>query len=92
VKAIINDKLYDTESAEELYGFRRRYPSMMINGTQLYASHDIVLYKTKKGAYFEYDKVDEVITATTEDAAKAIVKQCNPDKYMEIWGIKVEEA
>jgi len=92
MKAIINEKLYDTETADELYEFRRKYPSVCVNGIQLYGFHDVILYKTKKGAYFEYDKLDKEITTTTKESAKDIVKHCSPDAYMEIWGVKVEDA
>ena len=93
MKAIIGNKLYDTETAEELYEYRKAFQSAFaINGCHWSVWHDMVLYQTKKGTYFEYDKENGKIQIISEEKAKETIKQVNPDAYMAIWDVKVEEG
>ena len=93
-RAIINDKLYDTEKAEKIISFQRRvdmgpiYPGADTHWAPL---HDIDLYKTAKGKYFEHDRDRDAITPTHEEKAKDVIRRLYPDKYIELFG-EVEEA
>lgn len=93
MKAIVDGKLYNTETAERILGFRRRYNGADISWMPGYCFanwHDIDLYKTKKGAYFEHDKRDDRITPVTEEEAKIILQKVDTDKYIEIFGEVIE--
>jgi hypothetical protein len=97
VKAIIDGKLYDTEKAEKIYSFRRKRNKeswALPKGLCFVVWHDITIYKTSKGSYFEHEKFehqDIQITVTTEDAVKKVISDLNPDKFVELFGA-VEEA
>ena len=94
MKAIIDNKLYDTEKAEKLIEFKR-------SGTKtvecwgalmnLPYRHDITLYKTAKGNYFEVDEVDNVIRVVTEEQVKKLLTNIDPDLYIKLFG-EVEEG
>lgn len=93
-KAIINGKLYDTEKAEKVVSFRRRVDMGPIySGSEIHYTplHDIDIYKTAKGNYFEHDVDKGTITTTDEDEVKDIIRRLYPDKYIELFG-EVEEA
>lgn len=99
MKAIINNKLYDTEKAEKIYSYRRKYKvdsicdSMLPKGYCFTDWEDIDIYKTKKENYFLHCKRDckEYIETTSYDYIKATIERLNPDKYIELFG-KVKEA
>lgn len=94
-KAIINDKLYDTEKAEELLAFTRRTTTEVRLFTDTPVSwpstHMVKLYKTAKGRYFEHDMTAERIQPVAESTARDIVRECDPDLYVKLFG-EVEEA
>ena len=94
MKAIIDNKLYDTEKAEKIIEFRRSGTRT----TEVWGSlmnkpflHDVTLYKTAKGNYFEVDEVDKVIEVVTEKRVKKLLSDIDPDLYMKLFG-EVEEG
>ena len=93
MKAIINDKMYDTEKAERIYEFRRKVDEGEILNTGLHYTpyHDVVLYKTAKGNWFEHDITNDTIAVLTEDKAREIIRRLAPDIYVKMFG-EVEEA
>lgn len=93
-KAIIDSKLYDTEKAEPIISFNRRVDmGPIFSGSELHWTplHNIILYKTAKGNYFEHDVDRDTITPKTEQMAQDLVRRLYPDTYIELFG-KVEEA
>lgn len=93
MKAIINDKMYDTEKAEKVIDFRRKVDEgeILNSGIHYTTYHEFVLYKTAKGNFFEHDTTKDTIAVVTEDIAREIVRQLDPDLYVEMFG-EVEEA
>jgi hypothetical protein len=94
-RAIINEKLYDTDKAKQVFTFRRKVDKGPVFWNPEYhwaPWHKTVIFKTKKGSYFEYDQDDEAITPTTEFKVREIIKNLDPDKYMKFFKEKVEEA
>lgn len=93
MKAIVDGKLYNTEKAERIFGFRRRCKGADIPWMPGYCFadwHDIDLYKTKKGAYYEHDKKTENISPITEEDAKGILQRLDADKFIELFGEVLE--
>ena len=93
-KAIINNKLYDTDRAALVVTFRRKVNECPVRpGSQVYwtPTHDFALYRTAKGNYFEHDQNTNEITPRSEDWSKDLILRLYPDKYIEIFG-PVEEA
>lgn len=95
MKAIINKKMYDTEKADKVISFTRWTKSntiSMFGGTYTFPSkHNFTLYKTAKGNYFEHDETGGTIHVVTEDDARGVVLDLDPDLYVSMFG-KVEEA
>lgn len=94
MKAIIDNKLYDTEKAKKVIEFRRSGTKTVdCWGTlmNLPYRHDITLYKTAKGNYFEVDEDDKVIQVVTEERVKKILTDIDPDLYIKLFG-EVEEG
>lgn len=84
MKAIIDDKLYDTETAEFIYAYADcDYVTC--------ATTIIYIYRTKKGTYFKYDMRREKISKIKEKTVKEIISRFDIDKYIELFG-DVEEA
>lgn len=96
MKAIINEKLYDTETAESIYSFLRRvdkgHRPWLPQGYSYMPQHEFTLYRTAKGNYFTHDTEDNVLEAITKEEAGRIVKTLDPDRYQELFGVVVEEA
>lgn len=93
MKAIVEGKLYNTETAERIFSFRRQYKGADISWMPGYSWvdwHDIDLHKTKKGAYFEYDRKTENITPVTEEKVKNILQKLDADKFIELFGEVIE--
>lgn len=94
MKAIINNKLYDTEKAEKVIEFRRSgMKTSELWGTtmNLPYRHDITLYKTAKGNYFEVDEDDKVLRVVSEAQVKELLTNIDPDLYIKLFG-EVEEG
>ena len=93
-KAIINEKIYDTQKAEAVVKFRCRVDmGPVLSGSTVHWTplHDFTLYKTAKGNYFDYDEDTEAITPMDEADVKDLIRKLYPDKYIELFG-EVEEA
>ena len=94
MKAIIDGKLYDTATATAIINFKRQVDKGLLGWNDKLRwtpMHLFTLYKTQKGAYFEYDQDDQKIDLVSEKKARAIVQQLDPDKYIELYGA-VEEG
>lgn len=96
MKKIIGNKLYDTEKAEKIYSYFSNRPREVgiIRGTERYV---VDVYKTKKGNYFNHLYHDfyydnQFIEETTLEEIKKIIKEIDPDKYIEMGFDDFEEA
>lgn len=97
MKAIIDNKIYDTKKAKLLFSYlhKNSFPSM-IKGYCHTFWENADIYKTKKGTYFIHFYNDEYpnkarIEIATEDEVKFKIANLDPDKYIKIFG-KVEEG
>ena len=103
MKAIINNKIYDTEKAEKIKTYYRTFETTGFNilGQRITGkrSRECIIYKTKKGAWFEHrlevervTNVEEEIVEVTESDVRNTFKEIgdveNYQKYFE----KLEEA
>lgn len=94
MKAIIDNKLYDTETADKIYSFKRQVDKgpVLWNPKMSYRPYHVRdLYKTQKGNWFEFDTVDNRISAITEKDAQYILQELSPDTYIANFG-EVEGA
>ena len=93
MKAIINNKIYDTTKAEAIIDYRRKVNEGEILNSGVYYCpyHNFTLYKTAKGSYFEHDKTKDIISVLSEEIARDIVRKLEPDLYIKLFG-DVEEA
>ena len=74
MKQIINNKIYDTETAELIYEYRH-----------------FKYYKYIENDFNYQDR--ERIEPTTLENIKELIKELNPDKFIELFGkIDLEEA
>lgn len=100
MKAILDNKIYDTEKTSKIYEFRRKCKGnecWFKPGYSFYYWTNVQAYKTAKGNYFlhynEAEGYDEFIETINEEEIKSIVKKLDPDKYIELFGtIDLEEA
>lgn len=95
MKAIIDDKLYDTDKAEKVFSYRRKVdkgPVFWDEKLRWAPFHAFDIYKTTKGAYFEHDTEDNKIYIITKAQAQEVVRNLDPDRYMELFEIVVDEA
>ena len=81
MKRIVNGKLYDTDTAE----------LVCLSKISLFSER---LYRTKKGRYFIYDKFGSVeyIKPLNEDETFEWLSKHNPDKAVELFSERIEEA
>lgn len=94
MKKIIDGKVYDTEKAEKITGFRRRRETSLLSGW--YSRVGAELYKTKKGNWFELVGTDPAdakieLNALSENKAKEIISIADPDLYLTMFS-DVEDA
>ncbi len=88
MKFIVNDKIYDTDKAEKVLNYRRRFPLTLT--PQFCIWRDMELYRTAKGNWFslkseDYGKVTCI--AHTVEEVKEIFKKCNRDElYFQYFG------
>lgn len=93
MKFIVNNKIYDTDKAEKVLNYRRRFPNKLF--PQISEMYDMELYRTAKGNWFslkseDYGKVTCI--AHTVEEVKEIFKKCNRDElYAQYFG-DLEEA
>lgn len=81
MRAMIDGRVYDTDSAEEIIRFTRRVdrgPLFCGSGEHWMQDHELILYRTAKGAFFEYDAEDETIALTTRKAVRALMRELDP--------------
>lgn len=97
MKAIIGNKLYDTEKAELIYDYLKNEPQPCFWNNKLPINYwrAVDIYKTSKGQYFLHihtkDNLKERIELIEECDVKNIIQKLNPDQYIEIFG-EVEEG
>ena len=105
MKAIIDNKLYNTETAEIIYTFRGNEPQSVLwsNKLKLNCWREKDIYKTKRGNYFihiheggintsvSFSDLKERIELISEDKVKEIIRKLNIEKYIKLFG-KVEEG
>lgn len=94
MRAIINDRLYNTETAEKICSFRRKvkeYDLLWMPGYCYAPYHSFDVYLTPKGSYFKHDTEANTISVMSEDKVKASMRDLYPDEYMKRFG-EVEEA
>ncbi|WP_368895760.1 hypothetical protein [Priestia megaterium] len=93
MKAIIDNKLYDTDKAELVFEFVRTYKVRSVLGTYFNETGSGQLYKTSTGNWFEVieaeGKAPELNALAVEDAKR--ITSIDPDKYQELFGA-LEEA
>ena len=93
MKFIVNNKIYDTETAEKLCSFSEQWKVDTILGA-IYPYRDTDLYRTKKGAYFivsqgDYGRFE--MRCVNEHEAKRYLMYNDYSKYVELFG-ELEEA
>ena len=89
MRAIRDGKLYDTATAEKIFSCCRKVAGKEIAWLPGYCfmqTHDIDIYRTKSGAYFEHDVDAGNIRTITEYEATDIVRRLDADKYIELFG------
>lgn len=82
MKAMIDGRTYDTDTAEEIARFTKRVdrgPLYCGDGEHWTPSHEFALCRTAGGLYFQYDMEDETIAALTGKEARAIMREPDPD-------------
>lgn len=100
MKKIIDNKIYDTTTANKIYEFRRKCDggrSIWFPNIRLTYCTNVQIYKTNRENYFlhydKYDDCEEKIEVITEQKVKDIIREIDPDKYIELFGsIDLEEA
>ena len=105
MKAIIDNKLYNTETAEIIYTFLKNEPQHYSYAAEIDVPcwRETDIYKTKKGNYFlyihkgntedreQFDDLEERIELISKDKVKEIIRRLNAEKYIKLFG-KVEEG
>jgi len=81
MKRIVNGKLYDTDTAE----------LVCQSNISRFVSR---LYRTKKDRYFVYEKIGDIedIKPLNEDGTLEWLSKHNPDKAIELFSERIEEA
>lgn len=96
MKYLLNNKVYDTEKAEEILKYIKTIEQKSIWGLYCYPKYECTLYKTQKGNFFVHvgdyvgteiaysDK--DYIELLSENDVKAILNQLNKiDLYNELF-------
>jgi hypothetical protein len=93
MKAIINNKLYDTEKCEVVYEFRINYPYKSFFNSNSYINdwNNVQYLKTKKGNYILHNTDKNMIEEVSLFEVKKTISQLDPNKYIELFG-EVEEG
>lgn len=90
MKKIIGNLLYDTEKAEKIYSFRQKRIVSSFGGMNFYEWYEIDVYKTNKDNYFIHGYVEgkpsykPFIDEYSEPEFEKLLKEINPDKYIEL--------
>ena len=93
---VIQEKMYDTEKADFLGEVDKWYKNNLLSeiyGKEVGSTYKCKLYRTKKNNYFlVHEEGWNVIgQAVTEQTAKELLMNTNPDAYIEHFG-EIEEA
>jgi hypothetical protein len=93
MKKIIEGKVYNTEGAEVVFGFRRKYSTelTLMPGLVHNFWEDAEYLKTEKGAWLYYCESQNDLRLTTEEEVKKTIANVDPDRYMELFG-ELEEG
>ena len=98
MKKIIGNLLYDTEKAEKIYSFGQKRIVSDFGGMNFYEWYDIDVYKTEKDNYFIHGYVKDkpsykhFIEEYSEPEFEKLLKEIDPDKYIELGFNDFEEA
>lgn len=93
MKKIINDKLYDTDKAEVIFSFKRKYQDPCVWSKDIaFTTWEHAQYlKTPKGAFLYYCESRKELELLEEVEVKRVIQRVDPDRYMELYG-EVEEG
>lgn len=93
MKAITNNKLYDTEKCDVVYEFRRNYPYRSFFDSNIYINNwnKVQYLKTKKGNYILHNTYKNIIEEVSLFEVQKTISQLDPNKYIELFG-EVEEG
>ena len=92
-KFIIQDKIYNTDTAEKLCEFTRDWEETLL-GSKVFIRYHTTLYRTIKGAYFCVRSADFsrfVAQLLTEKEGKQYLMRHNYTRYVELYG-ELEEG
>lgn len=100
MKKIIDNKIYDTEKANQIFEFRRRLKGdkcWFKPGYCFVYWTNAQIYKTQNENYFLHlnaaEGYEEKIETITEDKVKELIKELDPDRYLQLFGnVDLEEA
>lgn len=99
MRAIIENKIYDTEKAEKIVEFTQRVITGQVFGHTRYDNREMHLYKTQKGAWFihkllieGYSNIREEIEVIDKGEVKEILIAVNDVENYEKYFGKLEEA
>jgi len=92
MRAIIDGKMYNTDTADLLLSYTRLSSPFMTMMQGKY-EWDVKLYKTSKGTYFEVEVFPgrDTFSIVSEKDVKNTISKLAPDKYIELFG-EVEEG
>lgn len=105
MKAIIENKIYDTEKCEKIYKYIKKVKDVTRLGIPSYISRHATIFKSKKGTYLEYlgkpvescfltifDDYEAKLTKISEKEVKKILLNFNEvDIYTKLFG-ELEEG
>lgn len=105
MKAIIENKIYDTKKCEEVYKFMEKAKYDKTLGIPRYGYRQAIIFKTKKGTYLKYlgkpaeppfitilTEYKEELTIISEEEVKRILLNLNEvDIYIKLFG-ELEEG
>ena len=88
MKKIINDKLYDTDKAEVIFSFKRKYKDTYVWSKEItFNTWEPAQYlKTPKGAFLYYCENRKELELLEEVEVKRVIQQVDPDRYIELYG------
>lgn len=93
MKKIIEGEIYDTEKAEVIFSFRRKYqdPIAWKPGYVFNTWEDARYLKTQKGTFLFYCKSRKDLKVVKEEEVKNVIERLDPDRFMELYG-ELEEG
>jgi len=98
MKAIIDNKIYDTDKADKIFSYQHKNSAPTIIKNLYYNFWENAdIYKTKKGNYFTYFSNTEGykekfrIETVSEEQVKLLIAQLDPVTFIKIFG-ELEEG